>query len=130
MQSGNDRLLLLTHKIAKSYIETNTVELDEVSHMINLISISLQKIIPHKPSEPPTPFVDPKKSIHDQYIICLEDGRKMPMIKRHIRETYGLSPDQYRERWGLPKNYPMVAPGYAKKRAQIAKDMGLGKRKR
>jgi predicted transcriptional regulator len=72
------------------------------------------------------PAVNPKKSIHDDYIICLEDGKKFKSLKRHLRTRYDMSPEQYREKWGLPPDYPMVAPVYAEARSRLAKKMGLG----
>lgn len=72
------------------------------------------------------PAVPVENSIHPDYIICLEDGRKLKMLKRHLKTAYNMSPEQYRERWNLPNNYPMVAPNYAKRRSSIAKDIGLG----
>jgi predicted transcriptional regulator len=76
------------------------------------------------------PAVDPKKSITSDYIICLEDGRKLKSLKRHLRTQYNLSPEEYREKWGLPSDYPMVAPAYAKARSALAKQMGLGQQRR
>jgi predicted transcriptional regulator len=76
------------------------------------------------------PAVSPKKSITSDYIICLEDGRKFKSLKRHLRTQYNLSPEQYREKWGLPPDYPMVAPAYAKARSALAKQMGLGQQRR
>jgi predicted transcriptional regulator len=73
------------------------------------------------------PAVAPKKSIHDDYLICLEDGKKFKSLKRHLRTHYDLSPEEYREKWGLPHDYPMVAPNYAAARSHLAKQMGLGK---
>jgi len=75
----------------------------------------------------PEPAVSIKKSITDDFLICLEDGKKFKSLKRHLRSKYGLSPEQYREKWGLPYDYPMVAPSYARKRSALAKEMGLGK---
>ncbi len=81
--------------------------------------------------EPAKPAVSPKKSVFPDYIICLEDGKKFKSLKRHLRTQYNMSPEQYREKWGLPAEYPMVAPNYAAARSRLAKEMGLGqKRKR
>ncbi|MGB1548430.1 MAG: MucR family transcriptional regulator, partial [Alphaproteobacteria bacterium] len=76
---------------------------------------------------PPRPMVSIRKSITPDYIICLEDGKKLKMLKRHLRTTYGLTPEQYRAKWGLPADYPMVAPNYAAQRSDFAKQIGLGK---
>lgn len=83
-----------------------------------------------QPQEPEqlVPAVPVKKSVHEDYIICLEDGKKMKLLKRYVMREYGLTPDEYRQKWGLPYDYPMVAPNYAKKRSQLAKENGLGKR--
>ena len=80
--------------------------------------------------EPVKPAVAPKKSITNDYIVCLEDGRKFKSLKRHLRTQYNLSPEQYREKWNLPPDYPMVAPAYAKARSALAKQMGLGQQRR
>jgi predicted transcriptional regulator len=81
-------------------------------------------------AERPQPAVPVKKSIHPDYLVCLEDGKKLKMLKRHLKTSYNLTPEQYRERWGLPPDYPMVAPNYAKQRSKLAKDIGLGTRGR
>jgi len=75
------------------------------------------------------PAVNPKKSIHDDYLICLEDGKKFKSLKRHLMTHYGLTPEEYREKWGLDANYPMVAPSYAEARSELAKKMGLGRKR-
>lgn len=82
------------------------------------------------PTEPPKPAVAVKKSVTNDHIICLEDGKKFKSLKRHLRTQYGLSPEEYREKWGLPSDYPMVAPNYAKARSNLAKQMGLGQQRR
>jgi predicted transcriptional regulator len=82
------------------------------------------------PAEAPKPAVPVKKSITPDYIVCLEDGKKFKSLKRHLRTQYNMTPEQYRERWGLPSDYPMVAPNYAKARSQLAKEMGLGQQRR
>ncbi|MBE7220612.1 MAG: MucR family transcriptional regulator, partial [Caulobacteraceae bacterium] len=81
-------------------------------------------------AEPPKPAVPAKKSVTDEYIVCLEDGRRFKSLKRHLRTRYGMSPEQYREKWGLAPDYPMVAPSYAKARSTLAKEMGLGQQRR
>ena len=86
------------------------------------------------PEQPPAdkqkPAVNPKRSVHDDYIVCLEDGKKFKSLKRHLMTHYGLTPDQYREKWGLDASYPMVAPNYAAARSQLAKKMGLGRKRK
>jgi predicted transcriptional regulator len=81
-------------------------------------------------AEAPKPAIPTKKSITNEFLICLEDGRKFKSLKRHLRTQYNLSPDEYREKWGLPPDYPMVAPNYAKARSNLAKQMGLGQQRR
>ena len=83
-----------------------------------------------QPVEPPKPAVSARKSVTSDYIICLEDGKKFKSLKRHLRTQYDLSPEDYREKWGLGLDYPMVAPNYAKARSQLAKEMGLGQQRR
>jgi len=82
------------------------------------------------PADRPQPAVSPRKSVFDDYIVCLEDGQKLKMLKRHLKTAYSMTPDQYRERWGLPPDYPMVAPNYAKHRSSLAKQSGLGTKPR
>ena len=82
------------------------------------------------PAEPPKPAIAVKRSVTNDYLICLEDGKKFKSLKRHLRTQYGLSPEDYREKWGLPADYPMVAPNYAKARSNLAKQMGLGQQRR
>jgi predicted transcriptional regulator len=77
----------------------------------------------------PAPAVPVRRSVHDEYIVCLEDGKKFKSLKRHLRAQYGMTPKEYREKWGLPGDYPMVAPNYARKRSQLARNMGLGQQK-
>jgi predicted transcriptional regulator len=83
---------------------------------------------PEEPEEPPVPAVPIKKSITDEHLICLEDGKKLKMLKRHLSSSYDMTPEDYRAKWGLPYDYPMVAPNYAKKRAALAKKIGLGRK--
>ncbi len=81
---------------------------------------------PEEAAPRPEPAVSIKQSVKPEYIVCLDDGKKLKMLKRHLRSTYDMSPDKYRQRWGLPADYPMVAPNYAKKRSELAKKIGLG----
>ncbi|WP_287367481.1 MucR family transcriptional regulator, partial [Mesorhizobium sp.] len=82
------------------------------------------------PADKQKPAVNPKRSVHDDYIVCLEDGKKFKSLKRHLMTHYGLTPDEYREKWGLDASYPMVAPNYAAARSQLAKKMGLGRKRK
>lgn len=87
-------------------------------------------VVQELPSEPQKPAISVKKSVTPDYIICLEDGKRFKSLKRHLRTQYNISPDQYREKWGLPPEYPMVAPNYAEARSRLAKEMGLGQQRR
>ena len=101
--------------------------------LINDVHLALVKVGgsgSEAPAEAPKPAIPIKKSITPDYIVCLEDGKKFKSLKRHLRTQYNMTPEQYRERWGLASDYPMVAPNYAKARSQLAKDMGLGQQRR
>jgi predicted transcriptional regulator len=121
-------LIELTADIASAYVENNTVAASELPGLINSIHRALANIeSPPAAAEPVrTPAVSIKKSIGEDYLICLEDGRKFKSLKRHLRTKYNMSPEDYRAKWGLPKDYPMVAPSYARARSDLAKQMGLG----
>jgi predicted transcriptional regulator len=123
-------LLTLTTEVVSSYVSHNQVEKEDISSLIDDVYKSLSNVTnvaPHL-AERPQPAVPIKRSITDDYIICLEDGKKLKMLKRHLNTAYNMTPDEYRERWGLPADYPMVAPSYAKRRSSLAKDIGLGKK--
>jgi predicted transcriptional regulator len=129
-QSGD--LLALTTEIVAAHVSNNTVSVGDLPQLINQVYQSLANIgtAPAVPSERPQPAVAPKKSVHADYIICLEDGKKLKMLKRHLKTAYNMTPETYRERWGLPADYPMVAPNYARQRSRLAKEIGLGTRAR
>ena len=126
-QSGD--LLTLTTEIVAAHVSNNTVSVSDLPQLINQVYSSLANIgtAPAAPASRPLPAVSVKKSVLPDYIICLEDGKRLKMLKRYLRSRYKLSPSEYRERWNLPPNYPMVAPNYAKKRSDFAKKIGLGK---
>jgi predicted transcriptional regulator len=131
--AGQD-LLSLTTDIVSAHVSNNTVALSDLSTLIEhvyktLASVSngIDVVIP---TERPQPAVSIKKSVTPDYIVCLEDGKKLKMLKRHLKTSYNLTPEEYRERWGLPSDYPMVAPNYAKQRSRLAKQIGLGTRGR
>ncbi len=126
----NDDLMVCTTEIASSYFSKNNVSIDEISDVIENIYNSLIKLSGEDGASlnRPEPIVPIKKSIHPDYIICLEDGKKLKMLKRHLKTAYNMTPKEYRERWGLPSDYPMVAPNYARHRSALAKDIGLGKK--
>lgn len=124
-------LLELTTDIVSSHAGNNTVAPAELPQLIQSVYQTLAGIGgAAEQAEKPRPAVAVKKSIFPDYIVCLEDGKKLKMLKRHLRTAYNMTPEQYRERWGLPADYPMVAPNYAKHRSSLAKKIGLGKRKR
>jgi predicted transcriptional regulator len=124
-------LLALTSEIVSSHLANNTVSATEIPALIERIYKTLSGLggdpsTPTASSERPQPAVPIRKSVMPDYIICLEDGKKLKMLKRHLKTAYSMTPEQYRERWGLPLDYPMVAPNYAKTRSRLAKDIGLG----
>ncbi|WP_229819425.1 MucR family transcriptional regulator [Kordiimonas sediminis] len=118
-------------KIVAAYVSNNTVATIDLPDLIKTVHQTLNTLVDtHKDNAAPQkPAVPIKKSCFDDYIICLEDGKKLKMLKRYLRTQYGMSPEDYRAKWGLPADYPMVAPNYAAKRSQFAKKIGLGKNK-
>lgn len=129
--NSND-LLALTTEIVAAHVSNNTVAVGDLPLLINQVYQSLAGIgkAPVTATERPQPAVNVKRSVHPDYIICLEDGKKLKMLKRHLKTAYNMSPDEYRERWNLPPDYPMVAPNYARQRSKLAKEIGLGTRGR
>lgn len=129
--SGN--YIELTAEIVSAYVSNNTVPAAEIPGLINQVHAALTRVS-GKPAEgsaePLKPAVSVKKSITPEYIVCLEDGKKFKSLKRHLRTQYNMTPEQYREKWGLNAEYPMVAPNYAAARSQLAKQMGLGQQRR
>lgn len=125
-------LLALTTEIVAAHVSNNTVALGDLPQLINQVYNSLATIgvAPAATASRPQPAVSVKKSVQPDYIICLEDGKKLKMLKRHLKTAYNMSPEAYRERWGLPPDYPMVAPNYARQRSHLAKEIGLGTRAR
>lgn len=121
-------LLGLTAQIVSAHVSHNPVPASELPGLIQEVFRTLSGVGSRPAPEPerPQPAVPIKKSITPGYLICLEDGKKLKMLKRHLKTSYNLSPEQYRERWGLPADYPMVAPDYAKHRSSLAKKIGLG----
>ena len=125
-------LLGLTSQIVSAYVSKNSVQASDLPNLINSVHQSLATLgQPQAPAEAPVEFkpaVAIKKSIFPDYIVCLEDGKKLKMLKRHLQSSYRLTPDEYRAKWGLPSDYPMVAPNYAKARSDLALKLGLGRR--
>ena len=128
-QINNKELLLgLTTEIVSSFVSNNTVSQDEIPVIIDHVfkALSNADSVNIQSADRPQPAVPIKRSITPDYLICLEDGKKLKMLKRHLKTAYNMSPEEYRERWGLPADYPMVAPSYAERRSKLAKDIGLG----
>ncbi|MBV9861996.1 MAG: MucR family transcriptional regulator [Alphaproteobacteria bacterium] len=125
-------LLALTTEIVAAHVSNNTVAVADLPQLINQVYHSLANIgsAPAIPAERPQPAVSVKKSVQPDYIVCLEDGKKLKMLKRHLKTAYNMTPEAYRERWGLAADYPMVAPNYARQRSRLAKEIGLGTRAR
>jgi predicted transcriptional regulator len=120
----------MTTDIVASFVANNTVSSEEIADLIRSVHralISLGDESGAGLNERRKPAVPVNRSIQNDYIICLEDGKKLKMLKRYLRSTYGMSPDDYRKRWSLPADYPMVAPSYAARRSEFAKKIGLGK---
>ena len=130
MSENNSQILALTADIASAYVSRNKLDSGQLGELIRSIHASLATVAGAQhappPAEPRVPAVPIKKSVTPDYLICLEDGQKFKSIRRHLRIKYGLSPEQYRAKWGLPSDYPMVAPNYAAARSSLAKAMGLG----
>ncbi len=123
----------LAADIVSAYLSHNSVPSGEIPNLINQIYAALRRVSAGQAAtaaEPPKPAVPIKRSLTAEYIVCLEDGLKFKSLKRHLRTRYNLTPDQYREKFGLPADYPMVAPNYAAARSKLAKDMGLGQQRR
>ena len=123
-----NELLALTAEIVSAYVGNNALDTGAVPGMIGAVFAKLTELsTDEKPlPETLTPAVPIKRSVTDDYIVCLEDGKKLKMLKRHLMTAYGMTPDDYRAKWGLPADYPMVAPNYAEARRQLAKSIGLG----
>ena len=114
--------------IVSAYVSNNPIQSSELPELIRDVHATLRTLEGADGAQAAQePAVSVKKSITDEFLICLEDGKKFKSLKRHLRSKYGLSPEQYREKWGLPYDYPMVAPSYARKRSALAKEMGMGK---
>tara|TARA_R100000789_G_scaffold5653_1_gene9698 strand:- start:716 stop:1135 length:420 start_codon:yes stop_codon:yes gene_type:complete len=126
-ENNSSELLTLTTDIVSAHVSNNTVAVNDLPTLIQevfktLSSVGSTPVVPERPQ----PAVPIKKSITPDYIICLEDGKQLKMLKRHLKTSYDMTPEDYRERWGLPADYPMVAPNYAAHRGNLAKQIGLG----
>ena len=131
--TAKEGLIDLAADIVAAYVSKNTVSASELPNLIRDVHTALEKVASEpaeQAAEPAKPAVPIRKSITPDYIICLEDGKKFKSLKRHLRTHYDLSPEEYREKWGLAHDYPMVAPNYARARSELAKKMGLGQKGR
>jgi predicted transcriptional regulator len=123
----------LTANIVSAYLSNNPTPAAEIPNLISQVHSALLRVSSGRseaPAEPARPAVPLKKSINPDYLVCLEDGKRFKSLKRHLRTQYSMTPEQYRDKWGLPADYPMVAPNYAVARSQLAKKMGLGQQRR
>ena len=130
--SSRDGLLDLTAEIVAAYVSNNALAVEELPRLISTTHSALRGVtgpVVEAVKADVKPAISVKKSVTRDYIVCLEDGKKFKSLKRHLRTHYNLSPEQYREKWGLPHDYPMVAPNYAAARSDLAKKMGLGTRR-
>lgn len=129
---GRGEILALTTEIVSAHIANNAVVQNEVPDLIHSVFAKLNELASGEDEAlvELTPAVPIKKSITDDFIVCLEDGKKLKMLKRHLMTAYGMTPEDYRARWGLKPDYPMVAPNYAAKRQELAKKIGLGRKPR
>lgn len=135
MSDSNGKSFIdLTATIVSAYVSNNPTTSAELPALIGQVHAALVRVaagpVTEKRADPTKPAVSVKKSLTSEYIVCLEDGKKFKSLKRHLRTQYGMTPEQYRDKWGLPADYPMVAPNYAVARSQLAKKMGLGQQKR
>lgn len=123
-------VLQYTAQIVSAHVSNNSVQIGDLPALIQQVYAVLDTLgtAPAQTAEKPEPAVPVRKSVFPDYIVCLEDGKKLKMLKRHLMTSYNLTPDAYRQRWGLPSNYPMVAPSYAERRSTLAKSIGLGRK--
>jgi len=130
-QENQIELLELTTEIVAAHVSNNTLPVNDLPQLIQDVYKTLVNVGNGQvSSERLQPAISIKKSITPDFIICLEDGKKLKMLKRHLKTAYNMTPEEYREKWGLPRDYPMVAPNYAKHRSSLAKKIGLGTKPR
>ncbi len=128
--TSRGELLRMTAKVVAAYVSNNMLPASQISEVITAVHLSLSGVgaaSAKLKSEPLTPAVPIRRSVTPDFIVCLEDGKKLKMLKRHLRTTYDMTPDEYRAKWALPSDYPMVAPNYAAQRSAFAKKIGLGR---
>lgn len=131
--TAGSNFIELTANIVSAYVANNSVAANDIPSLINQVHAALLQVSGGRgemPLEAAKPAISVKKSIAPDYLVCLEDGKKFKSLKRHLRSQYNMTPEQYRDKWGLPADYPMVAPNYAAARSQLAKQMGLGQQRR
>jgi predicted transcriptional regulator len=121
-------LLSMTTEIVASHVRNNSVPQGELAELIRTVHAALSEVSTGNSHEKPNPAIAVRRSVTPEYIVCLEDGKKLKMLKRHLKTAYNMTPEEYRERWSLPADYPMVAPNYARQRSALAKKIGLGRR--
>ena len=130
-QASREDALRLSVEIVASYLANNSVSAGSIPDLIRSVHGSLTNLgrpeAPARPPEKQKPAVPIGRSVHEDYIVCLEDGKRLKMLKRYLRSRHNLTPDEYRRKWGLPPDYPMVAPAYATRRSEFAKQIGLGR---
>ncbi|MEL6257985.1 MAG: MucR family transcriptional regulator [Pseudomonadota bacterium] len=126
-----NEILEMTADIVSSFVSNNPVHASALPEIIKTVYGSLHELVAPEPKEPPRPepAVSISKSVTPEHIICLEDGKKLKMLKRYLRTRFNMTPDEYRARWNLPSDYPMVAPNYAERRSRFAKESGLGRKR-
>ena len=131
-QTKPGEILSLTTSIVAAHVSNHSVPVSDLPQLIRDVYQTLSSVggSAEREAERPTPAVPVKKSVTPDHIVCLEDGKKLKMLKRHLKTAYNMTPEEYRERWGLAPDYPMVAPNYAKQRSKLAKQIGLGTRAR
>jgi predicted transcriptional regulator len=127
---AEEELLRMTTDVVAAYVSNNTLPTAQLAEVINAVYSSLKSLegqVAQVQPEPLKPAISIRKSVTPEFLICLEDGKKLKMLKRHLRSTYNMTPDEYRLKWGLAPDYPMVAPNYAERRSEFAKKIGLGR---
>ena len=128
-QEKRSELLELTSEIVAAHVSNNTLAVNDLPQLIKDVYFTLANVGENQGlSERLNPPVSIKKSVTPDFIVCLEDGKKLKMLKRHLKTAYNMTPEEYRQRWSLPLDYPMVAPNYAKHRSDLAKEIGLGRK--
>ena len=132
IDAQEDMLLTLTADIVAAHVSNNSVAVNDLPNLIQNVHAALSGISgrPSAPEEKPQPKVSIRSSVKPDYIVCLEDGKKQKMLKRHLMTNHNMTPAEYREKWGLPADYPMVAPNYAEQRRTLAKSIGLGTKRK